>query len=97
MDTTTRREVRSEELRRNLRPLLNSVEREQAHVTIKRYDEDTAVIVPVGWYQIALVICEGVRAITHGSDGKRLPDETTLTVGDLHSAIGEAASSELEN
>jgi len=58
MDTTTRREVRSEELRRNLRPLLNSVEREQAHVTIKRYDEETAVIVPVGWYRRAMEAVE---------------------------------------
>lgn len=53
MDTTTRREARSDELRRNLRPLLNAVEREHAHVTIKRYDEDTAVIVPVDWYKQA--------------------------------------------
>jgi PHD/YefM family antitoxin component YafN of YafNO toxin-antitoxin module len=53
MDTPTRREVRSDALRRELRPLLNSVERDHAHVTIKRYDEDTAVIVPVGWYQRA--------------------------------------------
>ena len=52
-DTETRWEVRSDELRRNLRSLLNSVEREQAHVTIKRYDEPTAVIVPVAWYEQA--------------------------------------------
>ena len=52
-DTETRWEVRSEELRRNLRPLLNSVEREQAHVTVKRYEERTAVIVPVAWYERA--------------------------------------------
>jgi prevent-host-death family protein len=51
--TFTLWEVRSEELRRNLRHLLNSVEREQAHVTIKRYDEPTAVIVPVAWYERA--------------------------------------------
>ena len=50
-ETETRWEVRSEELRRNLRHLLNSVEREQAHVTIKRYDEPMAVIVPIDWYR----------------------------------------------
>lgn len=54
MDTTTRREARSDELRRNLRPLLNAVEREHVHVTIKRYDEETAVIVPVDWYKRAV-------------------------------------------
>lgn len=44
-------EVRSEELRRNLRPLLNAVEHEGAHITIKRYDEPVAVIVPIEWYR----------------------------------------------
>lgn len=53
MDTTPQREVRSDELRRNLRPLLNAVEREHAHVTIKRYDEPVAVLVPVSWYETA--------------------------------------------
>lgn len=56
---TTRREVRSDELRRNLRPLLNSVERERAHVIIKRYEEPTAVLVPVEWYERAKVALEG--------------------------------------
>ena len=96
MDTTPQREARSDELRRNLRPLLNAVEREHAHVTIKRYDEDTAVIVPVGWYRNALAISRGVHAVTHDGGGKRLPDETALTVGDLYFAIGEASISELE-
>ena len=50
-DDETSREVRSEELRRNLRQLLNSVEREDVHVTIKRYDEPVAVIVPIDWYR----------------------------------------------
>jgi hypothetical protein len=49
-ETFTRWEVRSEELRRSLRDLLDSVEREAAHVTIKRYDRPVSVIVPKAWY-----------------------------------------------
>ena len=53
-ETFPRREVRSEELRRSLRGLLNSVEHEQAHVTVKRYEEATAVIVPKAWYDTVI-------------------------------------------
>lgn len=52
------RQVRSDEIRRNLRQLLNAVERDGEHVTILRYDTPAAVIVPVEWYrdaQVALV------------------------------------------
>jgi len=52
-EAETRWEVRSEALRRDLRHLLNSVERAGAHVTIKRYREPTAVIVPMAWYERA--------------------------------------------
>ena len=62
-EAETRREVRSEALRRNLRHLLNSVERDGAHVTIKRYKEPTAVIVPVAWYERA-------SALVSEKDGK---------------------------
>jgi hypothetical protein len=96
MDTPQHQEVRSDELRRNLRPLLNAVEREHAHVTIKRYDDDTAVIVPVGWYRIMLAIKEGVHAFTHDTDGNWLDGNEELPIGELLSAIGEAAISELE-
>lgn len=96
MNTPTCREVRSDALRRELRPLLNSVERDHVHVMVKRYDDDTAVIVPVDWYWNVLAIKRGIHAATHDAGGKRLPDETALTVGDLHSALGEAAISELE-
>jgi hypothetical protein len=95
MDTPIRREVRSDALRRNLRPLLNAVEREHEHVLIKRYDDDTAVIVPVHWYRIATAICGAVHTVTRDADGKCLPDDAALTVGDLHSAIGEATLAEL--
>jgi prevent-host-death family protein len=50
-DTETTWTVRSDELRRNLRHLLESVEHEDAHVVIKRYDKPAAVIVPIGWYR----------------------------------------------
>jgi PHD/YefM family antitoxin component YafN of YafNO toxin-antitoxin module len=52
--TITRWGVRSEELRRNLRHLLDSVDREDAHVTIKRYDEAVAVVVPKSWYDTVI-------------------------------------------
>jgi prevent-host-death family protein len=52
--TITRWGVRSEELRRNLRHLLDSVDREDAHVTIKRYDKPVAVIVPKSWYDTVI-------------------------------------------
>jgi prevent-host-death family protein len=45
--------VRSEEIRRRLRPLLNSVEHDGEHVTILRYDTPAAVIVPREWYDRA--------------------------------------------
>ena len=51
---------------------------------------------PDARYSIVMAIYRAVHAVTHDADGKRLPDEATLTVGDLHSAIGEAAISELE-
>jgi len=64
MEDETRWEVRTDELRRNLRPLLNSVERERAHVTVKRYDEPVAVIVPIDWYEQAraLVAASGAQS-----------------------------------
>lgn len=45
--------VRSEEIRRRLRELLNSVEHDGEHITILRYDTPAAVIVPVEWYEQA--------------------------------------------
>ena len=59
MDTPTHQEVRSDDLRRRLRSLLNGVEREYVHVTIKRYDEPVAVLVPVDWYQQATAALGG--------------------------------------
>lgn len=46
-------QVRSEEIRRRLRPLLNAVEVAGEHVTILRYDKPAAVLVPVDWYERA--------------------------------------------
>jgi len=45
--------VRSDELRRNLRALMASVEHEGAHVEVLRYDMPVAVLVPVEWYEQA--------------------------------------------
>jgi prevent-host-death family protein len=47
------RQVHSDEVRRNLRPLLNAVEHDGEHVTILRYDTPAAVMVPVDWYKQA--------------------------------------------
>jgi prevent-host-death family protein len=52
-------QVRSEEIRRRLRPLLNSVEHDGEHVTILRYDTPAAVIVPMAWYERAQAALEG--------------------------------------
>jgi prevent-host-death family protein len=47
------KQVRSDEIRRRLRELMNAVERDGEHVTILRYDEPVAVIVPVDWHEQA--------------------------------------------
>jgi len=66
--TFTRWEVRSDELRRDLRPLLNSVERENAHVTVKRYDERTAVIVPAEWYDTVMAYIAATTFTAEAAD-----------------------------
>jgi prevent-host-death family protein len=48
-----RRQVSSDEARRDFRVLLNFVEHERAHVTISRYNIPAAVLVPVEWYEQA--------------------------------------------
>ncbi len=45
--------MRSDELRRNLRALMASVEHEGAHVEVLRYDMPVVVLVPVEWYEQA--------------------------------------------
>lgn len=45
--------VQSDEARRNLRSLLDSVEHRGEHVTVLRYNIPAAVIVPVAWYEQA--------------------------------------------
>lgn len=56
-------QVRSEEIRRRLRPLLNAVEVVGEHVTILRYDKPTAVLVPIAWYEQA---CEKLADAAEG-------------------------------
>ena len=48
--TDTSRRVTADEARRNFRELLNEVEHDRQHVTIMRYGQPAAVMVPVEWY-----------------------------------------------
>lgn len=83
------------EARLKMRDILTSVERGE-HIELKRYDTPTAIVVPVDWYRNMLALRRGVHAFTHDSDGGKLPDQSELPIGELFSAIGEAAISELE-
>lgn len=47
------KQVTSDEARRNLRELINAVERDDAHVIITRYGEPAAVIVSTEWHEMA--------------------------------------------
>ena len=62
MEDEARLVVYTQELRRDLRPLLNSVEYDKAHVTITRYKKPTAVIVPADWYEKAKATLKESRA-----------------------------------
>jgi len=42
--------IQSDEARRNWRSTLNAVERDGVHVSIMRYGESSAVLVPVEWH-----------------------------------------------
>jgi prevent-host-death family protein len=44
------RRVQSDELRRDLRKLLNAAEHDGAHITVLRYNRPSVVLVPVDWY-----------------------------------------------
>lgn len=48
------RQVRTEEARRNFRELLNEVEHQGAHIAITRYDNPSAILVPLDWYERAV-------------------------------------------
>ena len=91
-----KRRVHSDEARRSLRELLNEIERDGAHITILRYQTPATVMVPVDWYRNANAVYRGVLAFTHDTDGHTLPDDSELPIGELHSAIGEAALDELK-
>lgn len=47
------KEMSSDEARRNFRQVLNEVEHDGEHVTIKRYSITAAVLVPVDFYRSA--------------------------------------------
>ena len=89
------KQVGIEEARRAFRDLLDEAMRGES-TEIQRSGKPVAVLVPADWYRNALAVGEGVRAFTHDSDGHRLPGESQLPVGELLSAIGEAAIGELE-
>jgi len=45
--------VSSDDARRRFRELMDSVEHQDAHVTVLRYSRPAAVIVPIEWYEQA--------------------------------------------
>jgi prevent-host-death family protein len=90
------RRIHSDEARRRFRDLLDEVEHGGAHVTVMRYDTPAVVVVPVDWYRNANAVYKGVYAFTHDTDGGMLPDDSELPIGELHSAIGEAALAEIK-
>jgi prevent-host-death family protein len=89
------KQIGSEEARRAFRDLLDEAMRGES-TEIQRSGKLVAVLVPADWHRNALAVTRGVHAFIHDSDGHRLPDESQLPVGELMSAIGEAAISELE-
>jgi prevent-host-death family protein len=56
------RQVRSDEARTRFRALLNAVEHDGEHITILRYDEPAAVLVPVEWHREALAALDARNA-----------------------------------
>ena len=77
----TGKQVRSDEVRRNLRDLLDVIEKHGMHVTILRYDKPAAVLVPVEWYGEA-------RALMMDGDSMLVP-LTRLTAAE-QSAVARA-------
>ena len=51
-------EMQSDYARREFRALLDKVDRDGEHVTILRYQTPVAVIVPLRWYEDALMAIE---------------------------------------
>lgn len=85
----------SEDARKEWRRILNEAERGEP-VGVTRYGKRIAVVMPASRYAEAMGVWGGVHAATLGSDGKPLPNDATITVGELHSAIGEATLAELK-
>jgi prevent-host-death family protein len=56
--------VAADDVRRRFRELLNEVEHQGAHLTVTRYGETAAVIVPYDWYQEARAMTKGERAVS---------------------------------
>jgi len=86
----------SEEARREWRRILNQVDHGE-HIEVTRYGEPVAVMVPISWHRSMLAVKKGVLAFTRDSHtAHQLPGETELPVGDLLSAIGNAALGSLD-
>jgi prevent-host-death family protein len=47
------RSVTTDDVRRSLRELLDEVQYEDVHLTVARYGQPAAVLVPVQWYEAA--------------------------------------------
>lgn len=85
----------SDEARRRWRDLLDEAQKGET-AEISRNGKPIAALVPIEWFRNATAVGRGVHAFTHDADGNLLPGETQLPVGELRSAIGDAAISELE-
>lgn len=85
----------ADEARRRWRDLLDEAQKGET-AEISRNGKPIAALVPIEWFRNATAVGRGVHAFTHDADGNFLPGETQLPVGELRSAIGDAAISELE-
>lgn len=68
---------------------------EGQHTVVTRQGKPAAVMVPVDWYRTAQALKDAVLALLRDADGRRLPRETQLRVGDITSALGESMISQL--
>ena len=61
MDPDTDRWVSSDEARTKFRDLMDEIAHGESHVYVLRYGKPAAVIVPVGWYEVAAEIVSRAR------------------------------------
>ena len=92
----TPQKILSYDARQQFSKLLDNVEHHGAHVVISRYVTPAGVLIPYDWYQAALAVTGAVARFAKDENGNWLAKDTSLTVGDLMQAIGEAAISQME-